>query len=341
MTLTAKVAAAGRARESEREDRLFCDDLAAVLAGPEGFSWMEQWRLPGGPAENPTIGPRTRFFDDLVVDALDEGIRQVVLVAAGMDTRAFRLALPGDATVFELDRGPVLEEKQAALDAAGASPRCRRVAVIVDLARRPPSIALTASGFETSKRSVFVAEGLSYYLSERENTLLLDDLSRLAAPCSRLGIDMVSRRALENHAVAPFLMWLESMGIPWKFGTDDPVEFLSLHGWTVTVHDFDAVARRFCRWPPPGVTEDVAERAAAASRTYFISAGNAARVGLPSSMRTGPRSRVPALRPGVSSRWRRVPRAGGTPGRPGLPPWRRTGSRSPGRPSSRSRARRN
>lgn len=279
VAMTAKVAAAGRARESEREDRLFDDALAAALAGPEGFSWMEQWRLPGAPAENPTIGPRTRFFDDLVVEALSEGIRQVVLVAAGMDTRAFRLALPGEATVFELDRGSVLEEKQAALDAAAAAPGCRRVPVSVDLAHCPPSVALTGSGFEPAKRSVFVAEGLSYYLSEQENAALLDDLCRIAAHGSRLGIDMVSQRALENQAVAPFLKWLESMGIPWRFGTDDPGAFLCLHGWTATVYDFDEVARRLGRWPPLGVTEDVAARAAAASRSFFISARNARRVG--------------------------------------------------------------
>jgi len=89
--MTATLAAAGRARESERPDRLFDDRFAAELAGPDGFRWMDEWRLPGMSKENPTIGPRARSFDDLVFQAVEEGIRQIVLVAAGMDTRAFRL----------------------------------------------------------------------------------------------------------------------------------------------------------------------------------------------------------------------------------------------------------
>jgi hypothetical protein len=110
--MTAKLAAAGRAVESRRPDRLFDDPLAGALAGDEGLRWLEQWRLPGMPVENPTIGPRTRFFDDLVVAAVADGVRQVVLVAGGMDTRAFRLALPADTVTFELDQPAVLAEKQ-------------------------------------------------------------------------------------------------------------------------------------------------------------------------------------------------------------------------------------
>jgi methyltransferase (TIGR00027 family) len=118
LIMTAKVTAARRAAESRRPDRVFEDPLAAVLAGEEGFAWMAEWRLPGTPAENPTIGARTRFFDDLVIGAVGGGTRQVVLVGAGMDTRAFRLALPAEAVVFELDQEALLAEKQA----SGPSP---------------------------------------------------------------------------------------------------------------------------------------------------------------------------------------------------------------------------
>lgn len=270
--MTAKVTAAGRARESERPDRLFDDPLAARLAGADGFRWMDEWRLPGMPDENPTIGPRTRFFDDLVVNAVTEGLRQVVLVAAGMDTRAYRLPLPADATVLELDQGPVLAEKQTVLDELGATPRCRRLAVPVDLEGSRWSDVIIESGFDATRRAIFIAEGLSSYLTEEDNALLLDTLASLAARGSRLGIDMLSRDYLDNPAVAPFLETLSAQGINWRFGTNEPAQFLAAHGWSGQVEDFDAVGRKFGRWPPPGVPEDAAARAAAASRNFFISA---------------------------------------------------------------------
>jgi O-methyltransferase involved in polyketide biosynthesis len=88
--------------ESRRADRLFADPLADALAGEGGFRLMELWRLPDMPRENPTIGPRTRFYDDLVIEDVADGLGQVVLVAAGMDTRAFRLPLPAEVVVSSL-----------------------------------------------------------------------------------------------------------------------------------------------------------------------------------------------------------------------------------------------
>jgi methyltransferase (TIGR00027 family) len=273
--MTSKVTAAGRAVESGRPDRLFDDPLAAALAGPDGFRWMAEWRLPGMPAENPTIGPRTRFFDDLVTGALDGGLDQVVLVAAGMDSRAFRLALPSDAVVLELDLGAVLAAKQAVLDQVGARPQCRRIAVVADLDDDAWPGALTRAGFNASRPAVFLAEGLSCYLTKDRNARLLDHLASLAAPRSILGIDMLSSDYLENPAVAPFLKLLAARGIRWQFGTNDPAAFLATHGWLAQVHSFDEVRRGFGRWPPPGVSEDVAARAAAASRNWYINADRA------------------------------------------------------------------
>ena len=134
VAMAGKVAAAGRARESQRPDRLFDDPYAALLAGADRFRWMSEWRLPGMPAENPVIGPRTRFFDDLVAEAMGEGLRQIVLVAAGTDTGAFRPPPPDDAIVFELDQAPVPAGKQQVLDAAGNAPACLHVAAPADLA---------------------------------------------------------------------------------------------------------------------------------------------------------------------------------------------------------------
>jgi len=270
--MTAKMTAAGRARESERPDRLFDDPLAAALAGEEGVRWMEEMRLPSTPVENPTIGPRTRYFDDLVVSSVEAGMLQVVMVAAGMDTRAFRLPITPDAVVFELDEDPVLAEKQAILEHERAAPRCRRVPVPVDLEDDSWPETLTAAGFDPDSPAVFVAEGLSWYLDEDENVRLLDHLAGLAVPGSRLGIDMVSHDFFENPAVAPFFELAAARGVYWKFGTNDPAAFLAAHGWRAEVSDYDVVGRSFGRWPPPGISEEVAAGAAKASRSFFISA---------------------------------------------------------------------
>ena len=114
--LTSRWVAAARARESERADRLFDDPLAAAFAGPEGFAWLDRLEpvtLPGTPG--PGLGPglyvtvRTRFFDDFLVGASRSiGTRQVVLVAAGMDARAFRLDWSPGTRLYELDRPEVL-----------------------------------------------------------------------------------------------------------------------------------------------------------------------------------------------------------------------------------------
>ena len=230
---------------------------------------MEQWRLPGAPRENPTIGPRTRFYDDLVIDTVADGVEQVVLIAAGMDTRAFRLALPADVIVFELDLPELLAQKQAILDQEYATPRCRRVVVAADLADNDWPQALTADGFDHAAPTVFIVEGLSWYLTEEENARLLEQLAGLAAPGSRLGIDIISRDQLESPAAAPFFKFTAALGILWQFGTNDPAGFLAAHDWQAEVTGLDAFARRLGRRPAPDVPQDVAAHAVVSGRSYL------------------------------------------------------------------------
>jgi len=270
--MTAKMTAAGRAQESRRPDRLFDDPLAQALAGADGFRWMAEMRPPGAPPENPSIGPRTWFFDQLIGRAADDGSRQVVLVAAGMDTRAFRLPLPAGTIVYELDDPAVLADKQAILDREQAVPQCTRRPVAADLAGPRWPAALAAAGFDPGAPAVFVAEGLSWYLPEQAVALLLDRTAVIAAPGSRLGVDMISAVALANPAAAPYYALAAARGARWQFGTDDPGGFLAAHGWQADVHDMYAVARGLGRWPPPGVPGVIADRAAAASPNWFIDA---------------------------------------------------------------------
>jgi methyltransferase (TIGR00027 family) len=121
MGSTAHWTAAARAFESKREDHLFEDPWASALAGIEGAAWAAA-RPPD--SLTPMI-LRTRYFDDFLerVTSEDE-IRQVILMAAGLDTRAYRLVWPAGMNVFELDQPAVLHEKEMVLHSSGARPNC-------------------------------------------------------------------------------------------------------------------------------------------------------------------------------------------------------------------------
>jgi methyltransferase (TIGR00027 family) len=155
--------AAVRARETQRQDRLFADPYARDLAGQRGFAVMAaSERASGG--ENAFIPVRVRWFDDLIVLAAGWA-RQVVLLGAGLDTRAFRLDLPADLGWYEVDRREVFSAKDNVL--AGCAPRCRRRVVIADVAGDWTS-ALLRAGFDDRSRTLRVAEGLFFYLAEPE-----------------------------------------------------------------------------------------------------------------------------------------------------------------------------
>src|ERR1700738_613368 len=136
---TALLTAHARAEESGRPDRLFDDPWAQVFV--EAAAGTAEDGLPSfGMARNSDpselwvffreyFTARTPFYARCVLAAVDRGVRQIVLLAAGVDARAFRLDLPADTTVFELDSAPVLQFKQEILDHAGATPVCRRVCV--------------------------------------------------------------------------------------------------------------------------------------------------------------------------------------------------------------------
>ncbi len=134
---TSRWMAAARARESERPDRLFDDPLAATLAGTEGFFWLDRMEPTGGfggPALYVVV--HTRFFDDFLLYACwGAGVRQIVLMAAGMDARAFRLDWPAGTRLYELDRPQVLAAKDDVLARVGAQPACERRTVGADLGR--------------------------------------------------------------------------------------------------------------------------------------------------------------------------------------------------------------
>lgn len=246
---TALWMAAVRARESARPDRLFDDPLAEALAGPEGQRIMDE--MEAGMPDNPAIPIRTRFLDDGLRTGVAAGIGQVVLVAAGMDTRAFRLGLPSDVVVYELDRGGLLDLKERRLAAAGARPGCARRTVPVDLGAAW-SGALLSAGFDAARPSVFVAEGLLGYLDEPEVDRLLGALAGLAADGSVLLADVSGRTP---DAAAPYLApWFDRLtaaGMERRFATDDPEGLFAGHGWRAEVAQYGDDGAAFGRWPWP------------------------------------------------------------------------------------------
>jgi methyltransferase (TIGR00027 family) len=201
-----------------------------------------------GARENPYITIRTRFFDDFFQQL--DGARQIVLVAAGLDTRAYRLDWPAGTRLFELDRPEVLRAKQELLDGLGARPRCERITAGVDLAE-PWGKALTGAGFEPAARSVWLAEGLFPYLDEAAALGVIAQISALATAGSRLATDIVGKSFLESPWTQPHLEAMKRENAPWQWGTDDPEGLLAAHGWQATAVRPGDEGANHGRWPYP------------------------------------------------------------------------------------------
>ena len=248
--LTARWTAAVRAIESKREDRLFCDPWAALLAGQEGGTWIE-----GFPAENKdnatSIALRTRFFDDFLLCAVSEhGVRQVVLMAAGLDTRAYRLLWPEQTRLFELDQPQVLQHKEQILSSAGAKPTCGRRAIVVDLAGSWTG-TLQEAGFDPLRPTVWLLEGLLVYLPVESILRILDRVTTLAAPGSWLGFDAINSEVLTSQWTRPMIESMAKAGIPWQGPLDDPQAVLAERGWSATLAQLGEEGLDFGRWPYP------------------------------------------------------------------------------------------
>jgi methyltransferase (TIGR00027 family) len=246
---TARWTAAIRACETDRPDRLFEDPLARALAGEEGFRLLG----PTGPQVGDVgvyVAIRTKFFDDFILRAASDGLRQVVMIAAGMDARAFRLSWPAGTTVFEVDTSELLALKNEILAGEGAEPQCRRVCAPADLSGAwAPE--LRSRGFDDAAPALWIAEGLFFYLNPPLVHALVKQLSGLAALGSRLGADFVSESFLTSPWMQDALASLEARGMAWRSGVDEPETMLAEFGWQAEVRQPGEEGVGLGRWPYP------------------------------------------------------------------------------------------
>jgi methyltransferase (TIGR00027 family) len=261
--MTARWIAAARAHETARPNPLFNDPFAARLAADTelGAEIGEAWSAGASTVDDlivattrifgaPILAVRTRFFDELLLRAVRVGrVRQVVLLAAGLDARAYRLPWPPGTHVYELDQSAVLTAKARTMERLGAEPSCQRCAVPVDLAVPGWEKDLCAAGYDMQAPSAWLAEGLLMYLERSAVQTLLATTARLAAPGSWLGADVFSTAVLTAPLLRPLVALMSAQGAPWHFASDDPVALFRDAGWTATATDVEDAAARYGRWP--------------------------------------------------------------------------------------------
>jgi methyltransferase (TIGR00027 family) len=246
LALTARWTASARASESSRDDCLFKDPWATALGGEEGAEWLAE---RGGSGNLMVI--RTRYFDDfLQTAAYQHGLQQIVMLAAGLDTRAYRLQWPEGTHLFELDQKVVLQYKAQVLRNAGALPTCKRTEIAVDLTGHWQEELLTA-GFDPEQPSAWLLEGILFYLPNDAITGMLADVSAMATAGSRMGFDVINSLTLTSPITKGWIEMQSKSGAPWLGALDDPESFLAGIGWNVEMTQPGSPDAHFGRWSLP------------------------------------------------------------------------------------------
>jgi methyltransferase (TIGR00027 family) len=254
---TATMVAAARAIATKADEPLIDDPFAEPLVRAVGVDFLTRWasgEISGAEVDVDGAGwglshmpaamaARTRYFDRFFADAAEAGIRQAVILAAGLDARAYRLDWPSDMVVYEIDQPQVVEFKRATLAEFGAAPTAELRAISIDLRDDWPA-ALRAAGFDPTAPSAWIAEGLFGYLPPEAQDRLLDAVTDLSAPGSRLGSEAVPNQANTDLEAAREKMraatakWREH-GFDLDFNElgfdgerNDVGEYLDASGWT-------------------------------------------------------------------------------------------------------------
>jgi methyltransferase (TIGR00027 family) len=258
--ITALGVAAGRAIETHRDDPMIHDPFAGPLVRAaeapmpmpttpdeclELLDEDQMWEL-----NSHYLGVRTRFFDEFFERAWQSGVRQAVILASGLDARAYRLDWPAGSTVFEIDQPKVLEFKESVLGGQGATARCAHRLVPVDL-RDDWAAALADAGFDSGQPTAWLAEGLLPYLPPEAERQLLETIDGFSAPGSRISIEHPKRitRVLEDDELNEVSRhWgIDMRELLFDDDRPDAADELRELGWKVEVDPVGRVADGFGR----------------------------------------------------------------------------------------------
>ncbi|HZA08804.1 class I SAM-dependent methyltransferase [Mycobacterium sp.] len=292
---TALGVAAARAAETDSDDPLIEDPYAKLFLAAAGDGmWntfasgtlSEELADVDGElgvrmrAMRDYVASRTVFFDEFFLAATNGGVRQAVILAAGLDARGWRLQWPDGTTVYELDQPKVLDFKGGTLAAKGARPSAVLVNVPVDLRHDWPK-ALRQAGFDTAAPTAWSAEGLLPFLTAQAQDTLFERINELSAPGSRIAVEAMSsdayhadgyerqRKQLEKFRAAAAKLHQREMpdvGDLWYWEERTDVgEWLRNNGWEVSVATAEELLSRHDRRPPEGVED-------ATPQSLFVSA---------------------------------------------------------------------
>ena len=188
---------------------------------------------------------RTKFFDEFFLDATNAGIKQAVILASGLDARAYRLQWPAGTVVYEVDQPQVIEFKSRTLADLGAAPTADRRVVAIDLREDWPA-ALRAAGFDPAQPTAWSAEGLLGYLPPDAQDRLLDTITELSAPGSRLATESAPNpepgddEKMKERMQTISERWrahgfdLDMAGLVYFGERNEAAPYLSGHGWQLT-----------------------------------------------------------------------------------------------------------
>lgn len=266
---TATMVAAARAIASAEPDPLINDPYAADLVravGVEFFSKLVDGEISldgeladGAALMTGIMAVRTKFFDDFFTSAGDAGIRQAVILASGLDSRAYRLPWPDGTVVYEIDQPAVVSSKTATMAQIGATPTAQRRTVAIDLRDDWPA-ALQAAGFDPTAPSAWSAEGLLAYLPPDAQDRLFDNITELSAPGSRLATEFHPDIAanLRERGNEMSEQWRKhgldlDLANLWYDGERNSVtEYLGDSGWSVTARRRPELFAEYGREFPAG-----------------------------------------------------------------------------------------
>src|ERR1700742_5098731 len=291
---TAVMVAAARAVETEQPAPLIRDPYAKLLVTSSGAGVLWEAMLdPDIAAKVEALDSesaahlqhmrgyqavRTHFFDTYFTDAVAAGIRQVVILASGLDSRAYRLDWPAGTTVYEIDQPQVLDYKSTTLSENGVTPSADRREVAIDLRQDWP-VALRAAGFDPTAPTAWLAEGLLMYLPAEAQDRLFTQITELSAPGSRVAAETAANHADERRQemrdrldrVAAKLGIERTVDIQDLIYQDDDradvAAWLNDHGWRATGQNSGDEMRRLGRWGE-GVTTGMRSRSSSPPNAY-------------------------------------------------------------------------